>query len=182
MEDPKIAEDPEGAAAPELVVKEKHLGQPSLSPDAAVPLLDILPMDRSQAPVILLITSSKDFPMPTLTARRAFDLAMTNDWQQFAAEFVIPRERFIELQQRFTPEDNAEQAYATMVAKLRQGFDKISTSATKWLGIKETASRVKNELEISKVYVMWDTLSGAPHTEDFTVIALDDRHYIVDLD
>jgi len=125
---------------------------------------------------------SDDVLRPETVARRAFDLAMAKDWTQFELELVIPPDRFIELNRRFEPEENAEQAYATMVAKLRKGFDKVPASAKKWLGIEKIASRVKNQLEISKVYVMWETASGERHTEDFTVIALDDRRYVVDLD
>lgn len=107
---------------------------------------------------------------------------MAKDWERFELELVMPKARFVALTERFEPEEDAERAFAQMLAKLRQGFDKVPANARKWLGIEEIGSRVKNGLEISKVYVMWETTTGEPATEDFTMIALDDRLYVVDLD
>ena len=50
---------------------------------------------------------SEDVPKPETMARRAFDLAMARDWTQFELELVIPRDRFIELNRRFEPEESA---------------------------------------------------------------------------
>jgi hypothetical protein len=118
---------------------------------------------------------------PAATARRAFDLALDNDWNAFLLELVIPRDVFVALNRRFEPEADAEAAYAAMLDKLQQGFDAVRESAKTWVGIDDTDARVKNELEISKLDVAWETPGGARHTRVFTSIVIDDRRYVVDL-
>lgn len=111
--------------------------------------------------------------MYELTARRALDLALGDDWETFARELVVSRERFVELTKVLEPERDADELYATMRATLQARVAAIATTAPPPVRATRIVARVQHGFTITKVSFA---------ELDITVIAIDERPYIVNID